>query len=305
LDQVSRPFKVERGIKQGCVLSPKLFNAALQTVMSKIDWSKYGIKLLNSVLGEMRFADDVVIIAQNKQNLLMALDNLFEESAIIGLSANMDKTKIMSNTDDTTFKVKNQAIEKVKDYKYLGQVISFEDRSMKETNARISSAWKSFWSLKRFLLGNLALEHKKRLFDSCVLPVFTYGCQTWAFTDACSEKLSIAQRKMERTILKVKWSQRISNEIIRKRSKWKDVAVTSKTLKWSWAGHLQRLNDDRLAKEVELWSPQGCRRIGKPKQRWKQEIEEHASFLWRKKARNRTTWKKLGESFAQKAVYRR
>lgn len=48
-----------------------------------------------------------------------------------------------------------------------------------------------------------------------------------------------------------------------------------------------------------LWLPEGRRRKGRPKMKWKHEIEDYASFLWRRKAQNRKLWKSMGESFVQ------
>jgi hypothetical protein len=226
------------------------------------------------------------------------MSSAFEESKKAGLNPNETKTKIITNTNELDFFVDNVEYEVVSEYNYLGQVTTFKNQEEKQVDARISSAWKSYWALKKYFKSRLPLFHKKRLFDACVLPVFTYGAQTWSLTEDSKEKLAIAQRSMERSMMNIRLSDKISNAKIRKITKVKDVICAAKELKWNWAGHIQRYSDERFPKLVEIWNPtDGHRSRGRPKIRWKDEIEEKASCFWRRKAVNRELWKNIGTSF--------
>jgi Reverse transcriptase (RNA-dependent DNA polymerase) len=297
-ESLSRPFRMERGIKQGRVLSPKLFNAALENIFKSINWTEIGLSIDGYVLLELRFADDTVVIAGTPGKLITGLEALFTESKKVGLEANFQKTKVMSNTDVNNFTINGHIIEKVQEYKYLGQLISFEDRGSKEVNARIRAEWNSFWSQKKFFCGNLPIFHKMRLFDASILSILTYGAQTWSLSETSKNSLVVAQRKMERKMLGLRWQDMISNQRLRKKTRVKDVVTTVKALKWSWAGHIARYNDDRIPKIIEKWTPRGTRKRGKPKIRWKDDIENFGSIFWRKKAKNRKKWNQIGESFA-------
>ncbi|XP_022833711.1 uncharacterized protein LOC111361551 [Spodoptera litura] len=80
------------------------------------------------------------------------LQQLSDESAKAGLTMNLTKTKIMTNAQETVYHeqitVNNEEIEYVKEYIYLGQLISTEDCMKKEIERRITNTWKRFWSLK-------------------------------------------------------------------------------------------------------------------------------------------------------------
>lgn len=121
---------------------------------------------------------------------------------------------------------------------------------------------------KSYLRGSLRVYHKRRLFDGYVLPVLTYGCQTWNLSEKQRERLDVEQRTMERLMLNVRWDDKISNGKLRKMSGIKSVRVKTKKLKWSWDGHIQRHDDSRWPKKVENWNPSGKRSSGKPKTRW-------------------------------------
>jgi hypothetical protein len=298
METYSRWFKIERGIKQGDPFSPKAFNAALERIFKKINWQNRGLKIDKTMICELRFADDVVLISDNEQNIASMMSDVFQESKVAGLSPNVEKTKIFSNTGVVEILVNGQKFTATDDYIYLGQVTSFNETEGKQIDARISSAWKSFWGLKKFFKSFLPLHLKKSLFDACVLPVFTYGAQTWTQSEDNMKKLEVAQRSMERSMLHKKKKDRISNTKLRKSTKLKDVVSTAKELKWNWAGHVARYSEHRLPLMVEKWIPQDCKRSqGRPKRRWKDQVVETASIFWRRKAQNRENWKKMGTSF--------
>jgi hypothetical protein len=104
----------------------------------------------------------------------------------------------LTNTDENEFIINGEKIEVVNEHKYLGKIVSFEDSSEKELNLRIAAAWRSFWSLKKFLLANIPLYYKRKLMDTCILPVLTYGSQCWSFNARQREKTAVAQRNMEK-----------------------------------------------------------------------------------------------------------
>jgi Reverse transcriptase (RNA-dependent DNA polymerase) len=298
METFSRWFKIKRGIKQGDPFSPKAFNSALEKIFSKINWENRGLKMGNLVLSELRFADDVALLSDNEKDLISMMKEVFIESKLAGLCPNVMKTKIITNTAITEVEVDDEKYEVVDDYTYLGQIVSFDSSEEKQINTRIAAAWRSYWALKKFFKSRMPLFHKQRLFDACVLPVFTYGCQTWTMTENTKSKLAVAQRSMERSMMNVRRKDKIRNTTIRKATKVKDVVATARKLKWNWAGHLVRHSDERFPKIVESWVPKDSKRKpGRPKARWKDEIVEHGSVCWRRKAKQRETWQKMGTSF--------
>lgn len=297
MENRSREFKIGRGIKQGCCLSPKEFNGALEKVFKNLDWSQKGLKIDKRRLNELRFADDVVLISQEKNELLSMMKELFDEAEKAGLKANVEKTKIMNNAGEKSFILDGIQIEAVDEYKYLGCIVSFEGREMKEINARTAAAWRSFWAMGKFFQSDMPIYYKKRLMDSCILPILSYGCQCWSLTEGAQEKLAVEQRSMERKMMKIKKIDHVRNTKMRKYSQITDVKDRVKELKWSWAGHSQRLNENRWAQVIERWKPSETRKKGRPKTRWRDEIEQHAGPLWRRKTSKRDLWKNLGKSF--------
>ena len=103
--------------------------------------------------------------------------------------------------------------------------------------------------------GDLPLRYKHRLMDMCILPVLTYGAQTWSLTNLQKSALKVCQRAMERSILGVKLMDKIRNTDLRSRTKIADVGTKASTLKWDWAGHVCRMPKESWAKSSTSWIP--------------------------------------------------
>ncbi|GBP74986.1 Putative uncharacterized transposon-derived protein F52C9.6 [Eumeta japonica] len=133
------------------------------------------------------------------------INDLASESAKFGLKLNPEKTKIMTNGKKDPVTVEQTQISYVDEYIYLGQLISPEDNINKEVERRIAKGWKKYWGAKEIMKDkNLHISTKSKLFNTCILPVLTYGSETWALTRNIAKKLSTCQHAMERSMVGIK-----------------------------------------------------------------------------------------------------
>ena len=103
----SKKFDIKRGTKQGDPLSPQLFNSVLEQAFQEIQgkWRRkgWGVRLTdgqNGFLCNLRFADDVLLIAETEEELQDMRVDVVNESAVVGLELHMGKTKVLRNTSD-------------------------------------------------------------------------------------------------------------------------------------------------------------------------------------------------------------
>ncbi|CAG9103041.1 unnamed protein product [Plutella xylostella] len=278
----TKPIQLQRGVRQGDVISPKLFTCALEDVFKLVEWKRLGINVNGEYISHLRFADDIVIMAETLEELGEMLTDLNDASKQVGLKMNMDKTKVMSNehVSSSPVTVGGVTIEVVDQYPYLGQVIRLGKSNFdKEVARRIQLGWAAFGKLRHIFTENIPQCLKTKVFNQCVLPVMTYGAETWCFTKGLIHKLSVAQRAMERAMLGVSLRDRIRNEEIRRRTKVTDIAKRISTLKWQWAGHVARRADDRWSRKVLEWRPRvGKRRVGRPPTRWSDDLRKYGDI---------------------------
>lgn len=134
--------------------------------------------------------------------------------------------------------------------------------------------------------------HKMKLLNTCIIPVLTYGAQSWTLTEELKQKLRTAQNDMERKILNIRRSQRVSIRKIKKLTKSTDIVNQAMNLKWTFAGHVQRYPKERWSKKVENWTPPFTRRRGRPREKWSDMFSETYFVSWRRQANNRERWRK-------------
>lgn len=302
LETIGNEFPVNKGIRQGDPLSPKLFSAALESIFRTLNWEEAGININGTRLNHLRFADDLVLFEENPKILEQMIQELSTESKLAGLEMNEKKTKLMTNSTEIEIFVNGKKLDFVQEYTYLGQTIAIEDQTTKEINTRIAAGWKKYWSLKEIMKNkSYSLTIKRKTFNTCILPCLIYGCETWALSKFHRDKLQSCQRAMERSMMNIRKLDKINNKTIRTKTKVTDILTKIDEQKWRWAGHTMRNINEKWSKVITNWYPRdGKRKKGRPAKRWEDEIRLTAGPYWRRAALDRIHWKELEEAFANR-----
>ena len=303
LHKDSEPFKLQKGVRQGDCISPKLFTACLEQVFRKLDWEERGIKIDGEAFNNLRFADDIVLASEDPEELQAMLNKLNEESKAIGLEMNLSKTQVMFNElideEDQTIQVDGETLKVVSSYTYLGQLVTTHPSKESEIKRRIALGWQAFGRANSVFKSKLPTCLKRRVYNQCIIPTISYGAETWNLTKKLTIKLRSAQRAHERIMLGYKLRDRKRASWIRKQTKLEDLVRTTKSLKWNWAGHVQRLNDNRWTKRLTEWIPRDKKRSrGRQKARWRDELDQFHKD-WRRVALDREKWRKTRKAFVQ------
>ena len=90
-------FQIGKGILQGCILSPCLFNLYAEYIMknARLEETGAGIKIAGRNINNLRYADDTTLMAESEEELKSLLMKVEEESEEVGLKLNIQKTKVM------------------------------------------------------------------------------------------------------------------------------------------------------------------------------------------------------------------
>ena len=104
------------------------------------------------------------------------------------------------------------------------------------------SGWTAYAKHRDICKSNLAICLKRRVYNSSVLAAMTCGAETGTLTKQAQNKLATAHTKMERSMRNITHKDRNTNIWVRERTKVIDIINTVRKMKWSWAGHINRLN---------------------------------------------------------------
>ena len=104
LDRATDWFQIRKGVRQGCILSPCLFNLYAEYIMRNagLDEAQAGIKIARSI-NNLRYADDTTLMAESKEERKSLLMIVKEESEKVSLKLNIQKTKIMASGPITSW----------------------------------------------------------------------------------------------------------------------------------------------------------------------------------------------------------
>ncbi|KAK3545686.1 hypothetical protein QTP70_010891 [Hemibagrus guttatus] len=222
-NELTEPFNVHTGVKQGCILSPILFSLAIDWLMRSVtEGQRRGIQwTLTTALEDLDYADDLGLLAHRHQDIQQKTERLSEIASTIGLKVNNKKTQVLRKnvTSNTPIAIDGTPLEDVQEFVYLGSKVTTDGDCNKDINTRVSKANQAFAMLKPiWRTTSLSIHTKIKIFRSNVISVLLYGSECWKTTTAIEQKLEVFQNKCLRRILKIFWPNTISNEELRRRT---------------------------------------------------------------------------------------
>ena len=119
-------FQIGKGVPQGCILSPCLFNLYAEYIVWKsgLDEAEAGIKIAGRNIDNLRYVDDTTLMAESEEELKSLLMKVKEESEKPGLKLSIRKTKIMASGPITSWEIDGETVETVSDFIFLGSRIT-------------------------------------------------------------------------------------------------------------------------------------------------------------------------------------
>jgi hypothetical protein len=173
--------------------------------------------------------------------------------------------------------------EGVAEFIYLGTLISNDNSVEKEIQKRILAGNRTYFAaISLFRSRLLSRATKIILYKTLLRPVVSYGAEAWMLTKREEQALLIFGRKIFRRIYGPKYENREwkswTNRELEETSKGENIVKWIKVQKISWVGHLERMEEDRMPKNVFTQELEGTRR-GRPRKGWKEEAEGDLQVL--------------------------
>ena len=172
-------FQIGKGICQGCILSPCLFNFYVEYIMRNagLEEAQARIKIAGRNINNLRNADNTTLMAESEEELKCLLMKVKEESEKVGLKVNIQKTKIMASSPITSWQIDR---ETVADFIFWGSKITADGDWRHEIKRCLLLGRKFMTNLDSILKSrDIILSTKVHIVKAMVFPVVMYVCESW------------------------------------------------------------------------------------------------------------------------------
>jgi hypothetical protein len=187
----------------------------------------------------------------------------------------------------------------VEKFKYLGTTLTNQNDIHDEIESRLNSGNACYFSVQHLFSSRLISENLKiKIYETVILPVVPYGCETWSLTLRGEHRLRVFENKVLRIFGPKKevdgsWRKPYNVEFHSLYSSMNIVRVI-KSRKMRWAGHVVRMGEGRGVYRVLVGSPEGKRPLGRPRRRWEDNVKmdlRDGRTGWIQLAQDRVQWR--------------
>ena len=318
VEGTSEDFEVKTGVRQGCVLSPLLFNCFMDRILREaMDMTGGGLHVeyttsgglflsyrdktpVTTCIQNVQYADDLTLVAETRKELQHMLDVLDRACTQWGMRISGDKTKVLNigdlAGDHPAITLKGHALEEVDSFSYLGSEVEQTARVERDVRIRLEKAATVYqmWRRKVFRSRNLSKTTKVRVFRSMVMSVLLYGAETWPVTQRDVRRLKTFQMRCLRDIVGVTlWDMRRNVDILEETGEL-PVEEQLRQKRLQWFGHLQRMPDHRPQKQLLRCRLRGKKRTpGGTSLRWVDLINRDLAGIanWPEVVTDRSKWR--------------
>ena len=211
-------------------------------------------KIQSFKITDLLFADDTALVAHSGQDLQHLIDNFSEASDIFGLKVSTSKTVTMCHEPETqpNITLKEERLTSVDNFCYLSSTISKGLDLTKEISHRIGKAAATYGKLESRVWKNrkLHLKTKMAVYNACILSSLLYGAETWITYAHQLKRLQSFHTRLLRKGIGIKWQDKGTNLEVLENSGQKCIDTSIGTKRLKWLGHIERMDDQCIPKQV-------------------------------------------------------
>jgi len=183
---LSSPFSVDRGVKQGCILSPSLFALYINDLHDSLPG---GVNVADTSVKVLLYADDLVLLADKPDVLQVMINAFYAYCDTWGLTVNLEKTNVVvfrkgpRLSSNLSWKFGSENIEIKNSYKYLGIKLNYNLNFKNHLEERLSTSKIAICATWSNYLRNpkISNANKLKIFYACSRSIMFYGAQVWGY----------------------------------------------------------------------------------------------------------------------------
>ena len=303
---LSNSVNIQQGVRQGCILSPILFNLYSEWMTKEIEENTEGIKINGDIIRDCRYADDAAMLADTTEKLQKSVDILESVCTDYGMKINTKKTKVMAISKngraECKIKIGRDIVEQVSQFKYLGSLLTEDGRCIREVKARIAMAKSAFMKYKDLMKRRINMSLKMKILNTYIFSVVNYAAETWTFTKEIVNKINSFELWCYRRILRISYVDHVSNEeVLRRMGTGMTFLNRMKAKKIRYAGHIMRGSGGSRSVLVLEGKFEGKRAQGRPRRIWTNDVTEWTKLKdyaeMKRTACDREMWRSIASTF--------
>ena len=199
-------FQIGKGVRQGCILSPCLYNLYAEYIIRNagLDEAQAGIKIARRNINNLRYAGNTTLMAESEEELKNLLMKIKEENEKVGLKLNIEKTKIMASGPISSWQIDGETMETVADFIFLGSKITADGDCSHEIKRHLLLGRKFMTNLESILKSrDITVSTKVHLVKAMVFAVVMYDCESWNIKKAEHQRIDAFELWCWRRLLRV------------------------------------------------------------------------------------------------------
>ena len=217
-NQQSNVFRINKGVKQGGVLSPFLFNIYIDDLIVEINQSDYGCYLSNCKTTILGYCDDLILMASSLAHMQILLDKCQKFSEKWNIKFNANKSVVinagfkMYKDEDIYLFINHMKLKVVIESKYLGLIINKNNDGNEPTLLKYNLVEKCFFSLNGFGIKPPGVNPniKAFIYNMYCLPKCTYGMGIFNLDKKTLKSINVSQNNLFRYALNIPYKSHIS-----------------------------------------------------------------------------------------------
>ena len=185
-------LQIGKGVCQGCILSPCLFNLYAVYIIqnAKLDKAQAGVKIAGRNINNLTYADDTTLMAESEEEPKSLLMKVKEESEKVGLKLNIQKTNIMASGPITSWQIDGETMETVSDFIFGGSKITADGDCIHEIKISLLLGRRAMTNLDSILKSrDITLPTNVHLVKAMVFPAVMYRCESWTVKKAECQRI--------------------------------------------------------------------------------------------------------------------